>query len=658
MVIKGKSFSHAIDFARHLMRTDQNDLVEILELDDGLAASSVESALVEFQTIAETTTNAQKGLYQASINPQEHEQLTREQWTKAIAILEEELGLKGQPRVVVLHEKEGREHVHIVWQRAHLESGKVISDSHNYEKHERAARKIEREFALEVTRGVHVRVDDEPLPIQKASQQEVQQGQRSGLDIRDIQKLITPIYENARTGREFIQGIEEEGYYLARGDNKNIYMLVDPMGESYRLSSALKGHKMSGIKKMLADIPTEKLQTVSEAIAEKQLIRADEERAGVLRNEFDKKETDLLDRQQKERERLEAKHALDAEFLERQRKAESASWAMKFLQDITGYTWYKNQLHAKEDREQEARQKQEMEDLKQLHKNETLELDRERQKAFHALDEETKPDRGNKARFEVDRQQEQLNVLEERLKLIAEIDQKNYWKRQITSYLEGFIEANKVHLPRIEYHETIEAAALNDIEKLFKDRDAVYEKFKDKVNEKGMRKTTIEFVEHPEHFGKLKSPPQDHVEMAAQKKELEIIIQDVRKAYYLEKKTQFDRDWYADEDTILYFQEQKRKYDNDHSKERLAAMRLVQQAATKLTDQEWRSLSREARHEITVARDVFKDGKLRAEVDAYIRDNQQAEQDRIRDLAKQRERERERELNRDNIDPNDPDYRR
>jgi hypothetical protein len=47
---------------------------------------------------------------------------------------------------VVVHEKEGREHCHIVWSRIDLDKMRTISDSHNYRTHEIVARDLEREF--------------------------------------------------------------------------------------------------------------------------------------------------------------------------------------------------------------------------------------------------------------------------------------------------------------------------------------------------------------------------------------------------------------------------------------------------------------------------------------------------------------------------------
>ena len=186
MVIKGKSIKHAKAHARHLMRADQNDRVEILELDESGASPTLEAIFTEYQALAETLTRSQKGLYIAAINPSHDETLTPKQWTQAVDLLEQQLKLDGQPRTVILHEKKGREHVHVVWQRTDIGREIVIDDGWNYVAHEEASRKIEQEFGLEVTKGVHTRdreTEDRPDRADKHhkcrhSQQNIVQHQR------------------------------------------------------------------------------------------------------------------------------------------------------------------------------------------------------------------------------------------------------------------------------------------------------------------------------------------------------------------------------------------------------------------------------------------------------------------------------------------------
>src|SRR5580658_8373409 len=138
MIIKGDSVGGAERLAVHLSRADTNESVKIEELRD-VAAQDLRGALLELEALG-AGTRTTKPLYHASINTPIHERLTDEQRAHAIERLEKELGLTGQPRVVVIHTKNDREHTHIVWSRIDLEHMRAIPDSHNFAKHEAVSR--------------------------------------------------------------------------------------------------------------------------------------------------------------------------------------------------------------------------------------------------------------------------------------------------------------------------------------------------------------------------------------------------------------------------------------------------------------------------------------------------------------------------------------
>jgi hypothetical protein len=83
-----------------------------------------------------------RSLYHAAISPAPPHLLTPEQRTEAIDALEQRLGLDGHARIVVMHEKLGRQHIHVVWSRIDLNKMRAVSDSHNYRKHEEVARDL------------------------------------------------------------------------------------------------------------------------------------------------------------------------------------------------------------------------------------------------------------------------------------------------------------------------------------------------------------------------------------------------------------------------------------------------------------------------------------------------------------------------------------
>lgn len=152
MIISDGSRCNWRFFARHLMRTDENERVKVMEI-RGLAGDTPMEALREMNTLA-TDTRTKNFFYHANINPREDERLTPEQWEEAVDRLEKNLGLEGQSRIVVEHEKQGRVHRHGIWSRIEPDTLTAISDSHNFAKHAATSRELEKEFELEPVRGI------------------------------------------------------------------------------------------------------------------------------------------------------------------------------------------------------------------------------------------------------------------------------------------------------------------------------------------------------------------------------------------------------------------------------------------------------------------------------------------------------------------------
>src|SRR5262245_7520872 len=109
MIIKGKSRSGAKGLAAHLGNAEKNERVTLLE-SRGTIATDLKGALVEMEALA-SGTRCEKSLYHAAISPSPPHRLTESQRAEAIDALEAKLGLTGHSRVVVMHEKLGREHI-------------------------------------------------------------------------------------------------------------------------------------------------------------------------------------------------------------------------------------------------------------------------------------------------------------------------------------------------------------------------------------------------------------------------------------------------------------------------------------------------------------------------------------------------------------------
>ena len=276
MVIKGGSVAGAARFAAHLQRTDTNEIRnEVIEMRD-VAAPDLRGALREMEAVASACPNCQKPLYQASINTQAHERMSDEQRMKAVDRLEKELGLTGQPRVVVVHEKnDGREHCHVVWSRIDLDKMRVISDSHNYRKHEIVARELEREFGHERVQGAHIERDGKPRPPRTPSHKEIQQGARTGVSPKQAREHLTALWQRADNGKAFAEALSQSGWILARGDRRD-FVAIDQKGGTHSLSRRIDGATAKMVRERLADLKPETLPSVAEARATQQARHAPE----------------------------------------------------------------------------------------------------------------------------------------------------------------------------------------------------------------------------------------------------------------------------------------------------------------------------------------------------------------------------------------------
>lgn len=261
MIIKGNSRGGASQLARHLQRTDTNEIVTILQIDHPI--QDLEEAFRDWQLLSTGTQQGKKGLYHSSINP-DHYDMTPEQWLRAVEVLEKELGFEGQPRAVILHQKPDengidRAHIHVVWQRTDVETMTLKTDSMNYPANERASLTLEEEFGHEKVLGKHAKRDrkQQPdFPRSETTHDEWQQGERTGIRPEQRRAEIQALKAGADNAQSFKAALEEAGYTLARGDRG--YTLVDQNGDHFNLAKQLK-IKIEQVNEFMKAIPLDSL---------------------------------------------------------------------------------------------------------------------------------------------------------------------------------------------------------------------------------------------------------------------------------------------------------------------------------------------------------------------------------------------------------------
>ena len=154
----------------------------------------------------------------------------------------------------------------MVWSRVDLARGRVISDSHNFRKHEQVARELEREFGFAPVHGVHVERQGRKRPPRTPSHAEMQQSKRTGISPRQARATITALWNATAAGKEFAEAISKAGWTLARGE-KVPFILIDPKGGIHSLARRIEGVTAKDIRARMADIDPASLPSVKTARA-------------------------------------------------------------------------------------------------------------------------------------------------------------------------------------------------------------------------------------------------------------------------------------------------------------------------------------------------------------------------------------------------------
>lgn len=265
MIIKGTSRGNPKQLAAHLLRADTNERIQILELNS--PTDDLGTTFRDWQLLT-AATEGSKGLYHANISPANGYTMTEEQWIHAADVLAEKLGLSQQPRTIILHEKEGREHIHVVWQRTDTDTMTLVSDSMNYPAHEAASLALEKEFGHELVPGKHAKRDREKqpdFPRSETNHAEWQIAERTGLDPEERNARIQALKAASDGAQAFKTALEEAGYILARGDRG--YLIVDEQGDHFTLARELK-EKTAQVNAFMAAIPLDTLPALEQAKAQ------------------------------------------------------------------------------------------------------------------------------------------------------------------------------------------------------------------------------------------------------------------------------------------------------------------------------------------------------------------------------------------------------
>ena len=227
MILHGNARGGGSELAVHLMRTDENEHVQVHDV-SGFMSDDVRGAFLEVEALAKGT-RCQKPLFSLSLSPPKDANASAKDFEQAIAKAEEALGLSGQPRVIVFHEKgEHRDrHCHVVWSRIDATQMKAIPMPFNRLKMRDVSRELFIEHGWNVPRGLLNTQERNPL---NYTLEQYQQAKRMGRHADEIKADLQAAWAMSDTRATFEHALQDKGFRLARGDRRG-FVVVDHQGE-------------------------------------------------------------------------------------------------------------------------------------------------------------------------------------------------------------------------------------------------------------------------------------------------------------------------------------------------------------------------------------------------------------------------------------------
>ncbi|MEM1051350.1 MAG: relaxase/mobilization nuclease domain-containing protein [Pseudomonadota bacterium] len=208
----------------------ENEHVTVQEI-TGFAGDNLSTAFKEAEATARGT-RCQKYLSSLSLDSPASERVDTDIFLQTIAQAEERLGLTGQPRAIVFHEKGDRRHCHVVWSRIDTEEMKAIPLSFTKRKLTELSKEIYLERGWEIPDGFIQSPLRDPKNLTLA---EWQQAKRVGQDAKELKAIFQSCWKQSYDQRSFANALQHHSLALAKGDRRG-FVATDLNGETYAIA--------------------------------------------------------------------------------------------------------------------------------------------------------------------------------------------------------------------------------------------------------------------------------------------------------------------------------------------------------------------------------------------------------------------------------------
>ncbi|HEY4372501.1 MAG TPA: relaxase/mobilization nuclease domain-containing protein [Burkholderiales bacterium] len=252
MILKASQRGGSRQLAAHLMNSRDNEHVEVHQM-RGFSAETLSGAFQEVEAVSRGT-RAKQYFFSLSLSPPTREEVTIEQFEKAVDAAERKLGLENQPRAIVFHEKEGRRHAHAVWSRIDVEEMKAINMGHFKLRLQEVSRELYREHGWTMPKGLINSKDRDPRSFTRS---EWEQAKLAKQDPKALKAMFQECWAASKTGPAFAKLLAERGYTLAMGDRRSS-VAIDFRGQVYAVAkwTGIRTKEVRGRLETIKDLPS------------------------------------------------------------------------------------------------------------------------------------------------------------------------------------------------------------------------------------------------------------------------------------------------------------------------------------------------------------------------------------------------------------------
>jgi hypothetical protein len=215
-----------------------------------LADNSESFAISQMQTTAEVSKTL-KPMYHLSVSWDSGDQPTREQMFDSAKQILSDLSLSDHEALIVAHNDQDYEHIHIAVNRVHPETGKAWETWKDYHRLEKSLRAIEKQNGWREVPGHHHRLEGQEKPsyghtLNRSDCERLKKGELPFSKL--ILKLAGKDFEQSKSWLELHQRLNQKGLTILRGTRGTGGKITD--GSEYaNLSSVHRSFSMNRLTK-------------------------------------------------------------------------------------------------------------------------------------------------------------------------------------------------------------------------------------------------------------------------------------------------------------------------------------------------------------------------------------------------------------------------